>query len=102
MACVSRTSNGLTLIFEYAMPKILYNFLLTVFLAVSLLSGYAAINLGASIKYETEGGCISVVDGTNLCRNQTLSMVALIISLLFFLSLLILRARFLKKLSGKA
>ena len=47
-------------IFLYILPIILFFWF--------LLSCYAIINTGVSIKYEADDGCISSVDGTNLCR----------------------------------
>ena len=67
-------------IIQKAMKRGFYVALLIFLLIVFAVSFYAIINIGVSIKYETNNNCISAVDGTNLCSLSNYAKIATLIS----------------------
>lgn len=77
--------------------KKFYYIILLIFLAFCIpLFLYAIINTGVSLKYETDNGCISQVDGTDLCFLARCLQAGLLISILGFIALLIFRKKIIK------
>jgi hypothetical protein len=70
--------------------QLFYFGVLIVIAALMFLFAYSIVNVGVSIKYETDGGCISLVSGKNLCSQRTfceiefLSCLALFITWILF------------------
>ena len=57
------------------------------------LSFYAIINTMVSLKYETDNGCISQVDGRDLCFEIRCWQAALLFSIIGIIALLIFRKK---------
>jgi hypothetical protein len=80
------------------MKRILYNTLLILLCLAFVLSDYSIINVSVSLKYETNNGCISLVDGTNLCLLSNYYKIAGLLSGI----VIILLVLFKKKLTNKS
>jgi len=80
------------------MKKIVYYIVLILSILAIPLSIFATINTMVSQKYETEcgNGCISLVNGDNLCTIILLWKIALIVSIVLILLLLIFKRKIIK------
>jgi hypothetical protein len=77
------------------MAKIVYYIILTVLITVLLFSVYATFNISVSLKYETNGGCISSINGANLCRERTMAISIMIVSALICVLLILTKSKLL-------
>ena len=78
------------------MKKIAFYFILIALVLCIPFYIYWFINIAVSRKYEADDGCISNVDGTNLCNLQIWVAILFFLSIIILLSLIIFR----KKLIG--
>ena len=81
------------------MSKIVYLVLLFLSFLLTLINGFAIVNVSVSIKYEIENpsDCISSVTGIDLCSELDKSKLYTLIFGLVFMILLVIRKWIVKK-----